>query len=102
MKLSYLFIAHNLAVVKHISDDIAVMYLGRMVEYADSEVLYAAPLHTYTQALDIGHTDPDPCGKRKRFLLAGDLPSPHNPLRDVISIPAARLRWRFAKQHTLN
>lgn len=79
MKLSYLFIAHNLAVVKHISDDIAVMYLGRIVEYTDSEALYAAPLHPYTQALISAIPIPDPSRKRKRFLLAGDVPSPANP-----------------------
>ena len=79
MKLSYLFIAHNLAVVKHISDDIAVMYLGRIVEHTDSETLYAAPLHPYTQALISAIPIPDPSRKRKRFLLAGDVPSPANP-----------------------
>lgn len=79
MKLSYLFIAHNLAVVKHISDDIAVMYLGRIVEYTDSEALYASPLHPYTQALISAIPIPDPSRKRKKFQLAGDVPSPINP-----------------------
>lgn len=79
MKLSYLFIAHNLAVVKHISDDIAVMYLGRIVEYTDSDALYAAPLHPYTQALISAIPIPDPSRKRKKFLLVGDVPSPANP-----------------------
>jgi oligopeptide/dipeptide ABC transporter ATP-binding protein len=79
MQLSYLFIAHNLAVVKHISDDIAVMYLGRIVEYTDSDELYAAPLHPYTQALISAIPIPDPSRKRKKFQLAGDVPSPANP-----------------------
>ena len=65
--------------VKHISDDIAVMYLGRIVEYTDSDALYAAPLHPYTQALISAIPIPDPSRKRKRFLLAGDVPSPANP-----------------------
>lgn len=79
MKLSYIFIAHNLAVVKHISDEIAVMYLGRIVEYSDSEQLYKAPLHPYTQALISAIPVPDPSRKRKRFQLTGEVPSPANP-----------------------
>jgi oligopeptide/dipeptide ABC transporter ATP-binding protein len=79
LKLSYLFIAHNLAVVKHISDHIAVMYLGKIVEYADSDRLYSAPQHPYTQALISAIPVPDPCRKRKRFLLAGEVPSPAHP-----------------------
>ena len=79
MKLSYLFIAHNLAVVKHISDRIAVMYLGKVVEYTDADRLYHSPCHPYTQSLISAIPVPDPSRKRKRFLLSGDVPSPANP-----------------------
>ncbi|BBO72445.1 ABC transporter ATP-binding protein [Desulfosarcina alkanivorans] len=78
--LSYLFIAHDLAVVKHVSDAIAVMYLGRIVERAAAGVLYESPLHPYTQALIAAIPDPDPLKKNvSPPMLSGDVPSPINP-----------------------
>ena len=79
MKLTYLFIAHDLAVVKHISDRIAVMYLGKIVEYADADTLYDRPAHPYTHALISAIPVPDPLIKKKRQILHGDVPSPIRP-----------------------
>ena len=79
MNLTYLFIAHDLAVVKHISDYIAVMYLGKIVEWADADRLYHQPIHPYTHALLSAIPVPDPEVKKKKQILSGDVPSPVNP-----------------------
>jgi oligopeptide/dipeptide ABC transporter ATP-binding protein len=79
MGLTYLFIAHDLAVVKHVSDFVAVMYLGKIVEYTDADTLYAHPVHPYTHSLISAIPVPDPTFKKPKHILIGDVPSPIDP-----------------------
>jgi len=93
LALTYLLIAHNLAVVRHVSDRVGVMYLGKLFEVTDTKELFDSPLHPYTQALLSAIPVPDPDVKKTRILLQGDLPSPINPPSGC----RFRTRCRYAK-----
>jgi oligopeptide/dipeptide ABC transporter ATP-binding protein len=99
--LSYLFIAHDLAVVKHISDRIAIMYLGNVMEMGGADSVYAQPRHPYTQALIAAIPEPDPGRRRRaRAILQGEVPSPIHPPSGCVfhtRCPHAEARCRAEK-----
>ena len=98
--LTYLFIAHDLAVVRHISSKVAVMYLGRIVEYAPADELFANPKHPYTQALLAAAPIPDPVIERTRprRIITGELPSPLNPPAGCVFHPRCPLATEDCKK----
>jgi oligopeptide/dipeptide ABC transporter ATP-binding protein len=98
--IAYLFIAHNLAVVEHFSDEVAVMYLGRIVEKASSRELYSNPKHPYTSALLSAVPEPNPRPARQRIVLRGEVPSPSNPPTGCPFHPRCQLSRQLAAQAT--
>jgi len=100
--IAFLFIAHNLAVVEHFSDEVAVMYLGRIVEKAPSNRLYSVPKHPYTQALLSAVPEANPRPKRFRIVLPGEVPSPANPPTGCAFHPRCPLTRELAKENNAN
>lgn len=101
-KIAYLFIAHNLAVVEHFSDDVAVMYLGKIVETASGRELYQNPKHPYTVALLSAVPEPDPRPTHRRIVLGGEVPSPANPPTGCAFHPRCPLTRQAAAQAGAN
>ncbi|UED72283.1 ABC transporter ATP-binding protein [Brevibacillus sp. DP1.3A] len=95
--LTYVFISHDLSVVEHIADKVAVMYLGEIIEYAEKEKLFERPLHPYTQALLSAKPITDPDDTREQIVLTGDLPSPSNPPEGCKFHPRCRSRMEICK-----
>ncbi len=98
LNLTYVFITHDLAVAKYIADRIAVMYLGKIVEYGPSELIFENLLHPYTKALLASIPVPRPLKESRRIELKGEVPNPINPLRVADSIRDIRSRKKFAKE----
>jgi peptide/nickel transport system ATP-binding protein len=99
-KLTYLFVAHNLSVVKHISDRVAVMYVGKLVELASTADLFARPRHPYTEALISAVPKPDPLLRRKRIVLAGEVANPSNPPSGCYFHPRCRYAVDICSRET--
>ncbi|ATF13430.1 ABC transporter ATP-binding protein [Brevibacillus brevis X23] len=95
--LTYVFISHDLSVVEHIADKVAVMYLGEIIEYAEKEKLFGRPLHPYTQALLSAKPITDPDDTREQIVLSGDLPSPSNPPKGCKFHPRCRSSMEICK-----
>ncbi|MED1783813.1 dipeptide ABC transporter ATP-binding protein [Brevibacillus fortis] len=95
--LTYVFISHDLSVVEHIADKVAVMYLGEIIEFAEKEKLFGRPLHPYTQALLSAKPITDPDDTREQIVLSGDLPSPSNPPEGCKFHPRCRSRMEICK-----
>ena len=102
--LTYLFISHDLRAIRHVSDRVAVMYLGKLVEIADAKTIYDEPLMPYTKALISAVPVPDPEveATRQRIMLEGDVPSPINPPSDVVFTRAALTRSTHARRWFLS